>query len=404
MTSKRGLVRAWFRVVSGALLLITTGQRCGGETAPTPWTVSRWTVGLDGQFRGEPPVPQQSLRVVAGSVLPHPKWAAGDWPEFRATLGKPTWNPAWSMDRWTVQHGLPQNRVRTLCRTDDGYLWIGTSGGLARFDGRRFVTMREDNSPALQKITADIRSLVNGPDGQLWVMARQGLARFGKGREEVVWTAPAGVKLVLRDLAFGADGTVWVGTHLGLRRLVGDQLRSEGIPELASRSEIVTVRLDAQGAVWMGVTPGGVLRWQPHEAVVETILPLGSLAAQTSGIAMTPGGEVWIGLLEGTTRWKAGTLSSVPLPSDFDPGVVLGLHPNRMTTGPQGDVWMSAGSRGALCKVSADGFQAILTSAGAPLDDVASILEDSEGNLWCGTGGGRVGAPATAKCCATGDR
>ena len=50
---------------------------------------------------------------------------------------------------WRIEDGLPQNRIRALCQTPDGYLWIGTAEGLARFDGMRFTIFDHSNAPAL---------------------------------------------------------------------------------------------------------------------------------------------------------------------------------------------------------------------------------------------------------------
>ena len=48
---------------------------------------------------------------------------------------------------WSSEEGLPQNSVNCLAQTPDGYLWVGTrSGGLARFDGTRFVTFNPQST------------------------------------------------------------------------------------------------------------------------------------------------------------------------------------------------------------------------------------------------------------------
>src|SRR5687767_4288012 len=45
--------------------------------------------------------------------------------------------PEFAIDQWTTEHGLPQNSVNAMVIGPDGYLWVGTFGGLARFDGNR---------------------------------------------------------------------------------------------------------------------------------------------------------------------------------------------------------------------------------------------------------------------------
>src|SRR6516225_7900902 len=53
---------------------------------------------------------------------------------------------AFLIDTWQTAQGLPENLVDCILQTRDGYLWVGTYGGLARFDGTRFVTFGVHNS------------------------------------------------------------------------------------------------------------------------------------------------------------------------------------------------------------------------------------------------------------------
>ena len=52
-------------------------------------------------------------------------------------------------DVWTADDGLPQNIIRGICQTPDGYLWLATLDGLARFDGVRFTVFNKGNSPGI---------------------------------------------------------------------------------------------------------------------------------------------------------------------------------------------------------------------------------------------------------------
>lgn len=67
---------------------------------------------------------------------------------------------------WTLAQGLPQDTIRSIAQTDDGYLWVGTNEGLARFDGYDFVTFtRDDGSLPNQRIS----KLWAGRNGNLWI-------------------------------------------------------------------------------------------------------------------------------------------------------------------------------------------------------------------------------------------
>ena len=63
---------------------------------------------------------------------------------------------------WTAEDGLPYPTVWAITQTRDGYLWVGTRGGLSRFDGARFVTFDTRNTPALR--SSAVTSLYEAPD------------------------------------------------------------------------------------------------------------------------------------------------------------------------------------------------------------------------------------------------
>src|SRR5262245_57915043 len=70
-------------------------------------------------------------------------------------------------DAWLGQNGLPQDFVGAITQTQDGYLWIGTLGGLVRFDGVRFTVFDSSNTPGLKD--ARITALCPSQGGGLWI-------------------------------------------------------------------------------------------------------------------------------------------------------------------------------------------------------------------------------------------
>ena len=84
-------------------------------------------------------------------------------------MGAPT---RYLRDSWTTEKGLPQNSVTSLLQSRDGYLWVGTFGGLARFDGLKFTVFDTGNSPGLQ--SNRIISLFEDRAGIIWIGTEQG--------------------------------------------------------------------------------------------------------------------------------------------------------------------------------------------------------------------------------------
>ncbi len=75
--------------------------------------------------------------------------------------------PQYTRTLWKVEDGLPEDTVQGLAETSDGYLWIGTTGGLTRFDGSRFVLygLSEPHSPGVNSVFC----LEPSRDGGLWI-------------------------------------------------------------------------------------------------------------------------------------------------------------------------------------------------------------------------------------------
>src|SRR5262245_22863046 len=83
---------------------------------------------------------------------------------------------------WNTATGLPQNTVHSIVQTPDGYLWLGTRDGLARFDGVRFKVFNRGNTPELP--TNRILRLFLDGAGRLWIYpeSERALLVYEKGR------------------------------------------------------------------------------------------------------------------------------------------------------------------------------------------------------------------------------
>ena len=112
---------------------------------------------------------------------------------------------------WRSEQGLPQNSVQALVQTRDGYLWLGTQEGLARFDGVRFVVFDKTNTPAIRHNS--IQALLETRDGSLWIATFVGgLARLKDGQFTGYSTRdglPDDQVLCLHE---DKSGALWVGT------------------------------------------------------------------------------------------------------------------------------------------------------------------------------------------------
>src|SRR4051812_13274226 len=124
---------------------------------------------------------------------------------------------------WQSTDGLPEDFAQALAQTQDGYLWIGTSGGLVRFDGTRFRVFHRENEPAFRDDS--VYSLLTGRDGTLWIGSEGGgLIRYRAGVFRAFGPKEGLTNGFVRVIFEDKDLRLWVGTDKGLFRMEREAL------------------------------------------------------------------------------------------------------------------------------------------------------------------------------------
>ena len=139
--------------------------------------------------------------------------------------------------------------------TRDGYLWLGTKGGVSRFDGVRFTTFDDRDKTQLRE--SEVWALAEASDGSLWIGTYGGgLSRLKDGKFTVYTTADGLVSnYVSSILADENDGSVWIGTEAGLSRFQHGRFvtyTSKDDPAPAVR----VLHRDTDGSLWIGTIRG----------------------------------------------------------------------------------------------------------------------------------------------------
>lgn len=334
------------------------------------------------------------------------------WPGF--AVEPSTTLSGYSRQSWVMENGLPQNSVQALAQTRDGFLWIGTEGGLVRFDGTAFQVFDHSTKPALPG--NDIRCLFETHDGALWIGTSDGPARWKDGAVTAYSTHDGLPSNGVRAFVETADGVLWVWTDLGLARLSGKGFvpDNDGID-------------GASVTAVLPIGPGGMMVEAPQQEVVyqnghwsnaeiTAGFPRGSLAFSTKpsseaiyGSASTlvirrgtdilarlsagrelPGsridtlladreGSVWIGTNDGLARWNGGQLQKLPVNDPLASASVLSLMEDR-----EGNLWV--GTENAGLHVLRDRrFRALGSRDGLSSNQITAVVEDAAGTIWVGT-------------------
>ncbi|MGB6947418.1 MAG: two-component regulator propeller domain-containing protein, partial [Bryobacteraceae bacterium] len=126
----------------------------------------------------------------------------------------------YSMTVWSQQQGLPQDTIRAITQTTDGFLWVGTDEGLARFDGYEFVAFGKAQGGLPSN---SVNVLAGGPDGALWIGTPNGLTRYSHGRFQTFTQRDGLPGNPVTALFVDHSGTLWVVAAGNLSRFDGSR-------------------------------------------------------------------------------------------------------------------------------------------------------------------------------------
>jgi signal transduction histidine kinase/ligand-binding sensor domain-containing protein len=289
-------------------------------------------------------------------------------------------NPALEMNQyahkaWTVRDGFFKGSVYAIAQTPDGYLWMGTEFGVARFDGVRSVDWQPPNGEHLPG--GRIRSLLAARDGRLWIGTDKGLASWKN--DKLTQYAELAGKFVL-SLLEDHEGTIWaaawgVGSTDGRLCTIRDgHVRCHGDDGRLSNG-IDGLYEDRGGKLWAGGVDG-VWRWKPEPT---KFFPMPIV---TSSFAEGDGGELFI-----TTRDGVKTLINEHAGPYLVRAAGQQSKCGRLLRDRDGGLWVGTYD-GGLLHVHKGRTDRFTHSDGLSSDNVLYLFEDREGSIWVGTRNG----------------
>ncbi|QNM62122.1 Histidine kinase/response regulator hybrid protein [Xanthomonas hortorum pv. vitians] len=244
----------------------------------------------------------------------------------------------------TIADGLPSDTINELAEDKQGYLWLASDDGLARFDGRNY---------------------------RIWRM-EDGLA------SNVVWT-----------ICVDANDRVWMGFedggvgYLEANTRTFKRLEDPHFPELRDAT-LWALAQTPDGDVWIGTAKQGVYRYRPDGSMQHFSATAADPASLPSdnivGFEVAPDGSLWIGTWGGLVHWDGRRLERVPLPG---PSQAV----NRLYMEPDGKVLWVADIEGNTFQ-----FSAVGRSVPRPWQSVTAtpqvkgvLLRDRLGRYWLDT-------------------
>jgi len=272
---------------------------------------------------------------------------------------------------WGSDSGL--QTVRRVAQTPDGYLWLTTTVGLVRFDGVRFTTYERASDQSLDNSSA----LLVDPDGSLWVATFGGvIAHYQAGIFRAYGARQGLPSDPLQALYRDSHGALWVGTReAGIFRLVNG--RFEKVALDIPSGPVFGFLEDSDQSLWIATYGNGLFRVK-NGSVQAFSVKDGLPDNRVVGLYQDHSGKIWTFGLKGVSTWNGTRFVRHPAVNS------VVTFAAQCTEDRDGNLWIASTTSG-LFRMRDGHVTKMDTSSGLGADNVQSVYEDKEGNIWVGT-------------------
>jgi signal transduction histidine kinase/ligand-binding sensor domain-containing protein len=275
---------------------------------------------------------------------------------------------------WTLKDGAPGN-IRALAQGRDGFLWLGSSTGLYRFDGIRFdriLPERDDPRRSLQ-----VTALLTARNGDIWVGYDFGgiaIYRGGKLRDANPWPPQGGVSAIVQ----ARDGSIWVAADargkMLLSRFINGRWTRYGAQQGLTDGMMGPLLAASDGSIYVAQPPY-LLRLAPGST---HFARLTERVASFAALAEDGAHRLWLADDHGL-RTRASNGPQIPLARVNTPYITRHLTIDR-----KDHIWIT-GQNDGLGHLRSGHLEVARPGAGLTDKLSLSALEDREGNIWVGT-------------------
>lgn len=284
------------------------------------------------------------------------------------------------LDRYGRVSGLPSDRVWVSKEGPRGYLWVGTQGGLARFDGENFKIFNQQSTDAFA--ANDVRALEWTPDGDLWIGTYGGGAVLMRGRDFQSFTQDDGLlSNVVYDIHQAMDGSIWFATDRGLSQLNNGEVRSWTVEQGLASHRILDIAEDDLGNLWFSSLTNGISYFNG-----DTLQTIGVQDGLDSVQIHMLKWDKELGIIAGTATGGIYQLSTTAPPRRLPAVSPKAIQESLLDR--DGNRWLGSYGDG-VWRLSPDGREThFQLEQGHGSEHVFDLVEDTKGSLWVATGHG----------------
>ena len=276
---------------------------------------------------------------------------------------------------WKTENGLPDNAVTAVVQTHDGYLWVGTYGGMARFDGVHFTVFNSAGEPELQ--SDRITCLYEDPKGTLWIGHERGdLTSYRDGKFHAQSVHETGVRRKISGIGDDENGDVWMVSEEGTLVRVRDDAKCA----LPNSDGVVVTAQDGTSHFW--VASGGKLA-RLDKGKLDVLTGTNSdnvFGGYIQGICASRNGGVWVVSDNRVRKFLGEKVTEDRGANPCNATLVC------MMETANGDLAMGTSMDGLYLLSSNRSVLHFDLASGFPNDWIRSLADDRENTIWVGAG------------------
>lgn len=311
-------------------------------------------------------------------------------------------------ENYTMEEGLSQNSATAILQDALGFLWVGTTVGLNRYDGYSFTQFKQRNADSTSLADDHIRFLFEDSNARLWIGTRtSGLDRFNHKKQifehysiakilnsnltEVVDEAPDSLSAMVEV----ATNQFWLGTRAGLIFFDAGASEAKLVPYTVSDTVSVNeLMIDRQNNLWIGDDAGRIVKMEDvktNPGSWSSVVTYLDIEAPIQSIHETADGKIWIGSY-GEGLFYYDSAQNVIKPYQEPSPDVMGLASDTtivLKEDRHGNLWVGHYKQG-VSLITKEGiikqFRYNPTIPNGLLDDeILDIFIDRTDVIWIGT-------------------
>lgn len=311
-------------------------------------------------------------------------------------------------DRISIEHGLSQSTIRCIIKDSKGFIWIGTSDGLNKYDGYGFTTYKPDVNDPNSIVNNYIICLYEDRNGAIWIGTSEGLSVFDhttekfKSYKSFINNSNEEYNHSVRVIKEDDAGNLWLGTDLGI--IIFDK-KNEKFTSITSDAKhpdkkftyIRDILIDNEDKIWFISEGNGLFCYNPIKKIFtyfnqQPNNPFNISNNNLLCITKSRQDLFWIGSSEGLFKFNPlegeAKLYSTTQGDEFR---LSGDNIKDITEDDLGNLWITAKGIDIVNLAT----KTITNYRNVPSDDkslshnnVNTIYRDPDGIIWVGTFGG----------------